>query len=67
VPTPFQAEEKLHEMIEAGYTPQRRKFGIPVDLIAMHRRKRFLIIFSLICLGIAVASAYYLFFVPWPW
>jgi len=31
VPTPFQAEEKLAEMMERGYSVTRRKIGIPVD------------------------------------
>lgn len=31
VPTPFQAQEQLHEMIDRGYTPTRRKLGKPIE------------------------------------
>ena len=44
VPTPFQAEEKLAEMMERGYSVTRRKIGIPVDQAA--RKKQVVILLA---------------------
>jgi hypothetical protein len=57
VPTPFQAQEKLAEMIGKGFTPTRRKIGVPLDPKA--RRKRIAILAGtmiLVVLAAAVAA-----------
>jgi hypothetical protein len=59
VPTPFAAEEKLAEMIEKGYTPTRRKIGVPVDRLA--RRRHVITVFAVIALVLAAVAAVYLF------
>jgi hypothetical protein len=46
VPTPFQAEEKLAEMMEKGYSVTRRKIGIPVDQSA--RKKQVVIVLAVV-------------------
>ena len=35
VPTPFQAEDQLNEMIDKGYSPMRRKLGQPMEKKSM--------------------------------
>ncbi len=59
VPTPFQGEEHLAEMIEKGYQANRRKIGIPVD--PAEKRRTALFVFALIALVIVLAAAAYLF------
>ena len=59
VPTPFQAEEHLAEMIEKGYSPNRRKFGRLIDPAG--KRRKILAVFAVVALVIAFAAAVYLF------
>jgi hypothetical protein len=55
VPTPFQAEEKLEEMMDKGYSVTRRKIGIPVDQSA--RKKKLVFVLVIVATGILVLAA----------
>jgi hypothetical protein len=57
VPTPFRAEEKLHEMMERGYSVTRRKIGIPVDQKA--RKRHIGIVLGIVVLVLAAAALLY--------
>ena len=60
VPTPFQAEEHIAEMVEKGYSLQRRKIGKPVD--PAEKRHKHLFIFAVIASVVVFAAAIYLLF-----
>jgi len=60
VPTPFKAEDQLHEMMERGYNPTRRKIGIPVDQKA--RKKHVVVILGVVVLVAAAAVFCYFYF-----
>jgi hypothetical protein len=55
VPTPFQAEEKLEEMMEKGYSVTRRKIGIPVDQAA--RKKNMLFVLAIVAAVVLLLAA----------
>ncbi len=59
VPTPFQAEEHLAEMVERGYQLSRRQLGRPVD--PAEKRHKILAVLVILALIIAFAAAVYLF------
>ena len=61
VPTPFAAEEHIAEMIEKGYSLQRRKIGKPVN--PAEKRHKALVVFAIIALVVAAGAAVYLFFI----
>lgn len=60
VPTPFQGEEHLQEMIEKGYEARKRMLGKPID--PAEKRHKYLAVFVVIGLLIAFAAAVYLIF-----
>lgn len=51
IPTPFQAEDQLNEMIDRGYKPTRRKVGRPVE------KKSRLKVILVVGIGLVVAAA----------
>ena len=59
VPTPFSAQEHIAEMVEKGYSLNRRQLGRPLD--PSERRRKVLKIFAIVALIIALAAAVYLF------
>jgi hypothetical protein len=60
VPTPFKAQDKLDEMVEKGYTPARRKIGIPVDPRA--KRKHLIFLAGIVVTALLLLSVLYLIF-----
>ena len=64
VPTPFQAEDQLNEMIDKGYTPTRRKLGQPFERKSPLKLTA-LVVLAVVLAVVALAAGmclYFLFF-----
>ena len=62
VPTPFAAEEHIAEMIEKGYSVQRRQIGKPVDPGVRRRKLIVTILLTLLALAAAVVAIKFIIF-----
>ena len=58
VPTPFQAEEKMAEMVEKGYSPTKRR--APKPFVPGGNKHTGLIIFAIIAAVLVLAAVVYL-------
>ena len=61
VPTPFQAEEHIAEMIDKGYSLQKKQLGRPVGHAGLGR-KIFIILGIIAAIAAAAAAIYFIVF-----
>ncbi|HUW56521.1 MAG TPA: hypothetical protein VMZ92_07790 [Planctomycetota bacterium] len=58
VPTPFQAEDQLSDMIDKGYTPTRRRFGQPMERKSLLGRVVLVVVVGLLAVAVGVLLRY---------